>query len=161
MASAIPGAIQFAEYRIPGLAGLSVNGSWFYTGERAVNNANQTTIPGYGTFSFGARYLTRIVGKKTSWQLSVGNVTDKDYWSTAGNGLLGVGAPRTVRLAMCVELRTFLYRDLPAQRKLRREPATPAVLKQRGRPSPAANQCSRQQPGFSKVTARFPAGCKY
>lgn len=97
-------ASLFAEYRIPGLAGLSVNGGWFYTGERAVNNANQAYIPGYSTFSLGARYFTRIAGKKTTWQVNVDNVTDKDYWSTAGNGLLGVGAPRTVRLGMRVEL---------------------------------------------------------
>lgn len=97
-------ASLFAEYRIAGIAGLSVNGGWFYTGERAVNNANQAIIPGYSTFSLGARYATRLAGKKATWQLNVDNVADKDYWSAAGNGLLGVGAPRTVRLGMRVEL---------------------------------------------------------
>lgn len=97
-------ASLFAEYRIPGVAGLSVNGGWFYTGERAVNNANQAYIDDYSTFSLGARYLTRIAGKKTTWQINVDNVADKDYWSAAGNGLLGVGAPRTVRLGVRMEL---------------------------------------------------------
>lgn len=97
-------ASLFAEYRIPGLAGLSVSGGWFYTGKRAVNNANQAYIDGYSTFSLGARYLTRVAGKKTIWQINVDNVADKDYWNTAGNGLLGVGAPRTVRLGVRMEL---------------------------------------------------------
>lgn len=97
-------ASLFAEYRIPGIAGLSVNGGAFYTGARAVNNTNQAEIPGYSTYSVGARYLTRMAGKKTTWQLNVDNLADKDYWSTAGNGLLGVGTPRTLRLGMRMEL---------------------------------------------------------
>lgn len=97
-------ASLFAEYKLPMVSGLSVNAGWFYTGERAVNNANQAFIPSYSTFSVGGRYLTVVAGKKTTWQLNVDNVTDKDYWSSAGNGLLGVGMPRTIRLGVRMEL---------------------------------------------------------
>ncbi len=39
-----------------------------------------------------------------SAQVNVENVFDKGYWSTAGNGLLGVGAPRTVKLTLSAAL---------------------------------------------------------
>ena len=40
-----------------------------------------------------------LAGKRTTFQAVVDNVTDKNAWSTAGNGLIGVGAPRTLKLA--------------------------------------------------------------
>ena len=39
-----------------------------------------------------------------SVQANLDNAADKDYWSTAGNGLLGVGAPRTLRVAAKFDL---------------------------------------------------------
>ncbi len=45
----------------------------------------------------GARYVTQLAGKKTVLQAVMDNVTGRDYWSTAGNGVLGVGAPRTLK----------------------------------------------------------------
>ena len=32
------------------------------------------------------------------------NATDRDYWATAGNGYLGTGVPRTLRLAAKFDL---------------------------------------------------------
>lgn len=92
-------ASLFAEYRLQDVPGLSLSGGIFYVGERPVNNENQASIGGYSTISLGARYATRIAGKKMTFQAVVDNATDKNYWSTAGNGYLGVGAPRTLKLA--------------------------------------------------------------
>ena len=36
--------------------------------------------------------------------LGVENVFDKGYWSTAGNNLIGVGAPRTVKVTFSAAL---------------------------------------------------------
>ncbi|MDP3796243.1 MAG: TonB-dependent receptor [Polaromonas sp.] len=89
----------FGEYRLPTIPGLALNAGWYYTGKRPVNNANQAYIDGVGLLSLGARYRTRLFGTNATLQANIDNLADKSYWSTAGNGLLGVGAPRTLRIA--------------------------------------------------------------
>lgn len=94
----------FAEYRLASVPGLAFNAGYYYIGKRAVNNANQAWIPGVGLFSLGTRYRTRMFGTTATIQANLDNAADKDYWSTAGNGLLGVGAPRTLRVAAKFDL---------------------------------------------------------
>lgn len=89
----------FGEYRLPTVPGLALNAGWYYTGKRAVNNLNQAYLDGVGLLGLGARYRTRLFGTNATLQANIDNVADKSYWSTAGNGLLGVGAPRTLRIA--------------------------------------------------------------
>lgn len=91
-------ASLFAEYRLQSVPGLALNGGLFFVGERPVNNENQADIDSYATVSLGARYSTRIAGKRTTLQAVLDNVTDKGYWSTAGNGYIGVGTPRTLKV---------------------------------------------------------------
>ncbi|HEY0953670.1 MAG TPA: TonB-dependent receptor [Roseateles sp.] len=88
----------FGEYRVPQWPGLSLNAGVYRVGKRAVNNSNQAWIPAYQTLSLGARYQTQWAGQGLNLQANLDNAADKDYWSTAGNGLLGVGAPRTLRV---------------------------------------------------------------
>jgi iron complex outermembrane receptor protein len=97
-------ASLFAEWRAPAVPGLALNAGAFYTGERAVNNLNQAYIPGHTTLSLGARYALRLAGRAFLLQANVENATDKDYWNTAGNGFLGVGAPRTVKVTARIDL---------------------------------------------------------
>ncbi len=94
----------FGEYRLSAVPGLSLNAGWYYTGKRPVNNANQAYIDGVGLLGLGARYRTRLFGSNAIIQANLENATDKTYWSTAGNGLLGVGAPRTLRIAAKFDL---------------------------------------------------------
>ncbi|WP_420473261.1 TonB-dependent receptor domain-containing protein [Noviherbaspirillum sp. ST9] len=96
-------ASLFAEYRLQDVPGLALSGGLYYVGKRAVDNANQAFIDSYATASLGARYTTKVAGKRSTFQAVVDNVTDKDYWSTAGNGLLGVGLPRTLKLTAKME----------------------------------------------------------
>lgn len=91
-------ASLFAEYRLQSVPGLALNGGLFFVGKRPVNNANQAWVGGYTTVSLGARYSTKIAGKKTTFQAVLDNATDKQYWSAAGNNYLGVGAPRTLKV---------------------------------------------------------------
>ena len=97
-------ASLFAEHRLPQVAGLSLNAGLFYVGKRAVNNLNQAFVGGYTTLSLGARYHTRALGRNLTLQANVDNATDRDYWATAGNGLLGTGAPRTLRVGARIDL---------------------------------------------------------
>lgn len=89
----------FAEYRLQAVPGLALSGGLFYVGKRPVDNQNQAEIDGYTTLSLGARYTTKISGKRTMLQAVLDNATDKNYWSAAGNGYIGVGAPRTLKVS--------------------------------------------------------------
>lgn len=94
----------FGEYRLPQVAGLSLSAGLFHVGKRAVNNLNQAWVGAYTTLSLGARYRTRLDGHHdVTLQANLDNATDRDYWATAGNGLLGAGAPRTLRVGAKVD----------------------------------------------------------
>jgi iron complex outermembrane receptor protein len=90
----------FAEWRTPFAEGLALNAGLFYVGERAVNPLNQAFVGGYVTTSVGARITREIAGRDTSFQVNVENALDEAYWNTAGNNLIGVGAPRTVKFSI-------------------------------------------------------------
>lgn len=96
-------ASLFAEYRVPQVAGWALNAGAYHVGPRMVNNLNQAELGSYTTLSFGTRYATLWDGRRLTLQANVDNATDRDYWSSAGNGLLGVGLPRSVRLAAKLE----------------------------------------------------------
>jgi len=87
----------FAEYRVSQIPGLFLSAGLFYGGEQEVNALNQANIDSYTIGSLGARYKTLLGKQKATFQVVVDNVTNKDYWNTAGNGFLGVGRPRTVQ----------------------------------------------------------------
>jgi len=95
-------ASAFLSWEVPGLAGLSVNGGAYYTGRRPVNDLNQGFIGGTTLFSAGARYVTQLAGRRTSWQLNVDNAFEKRYWAGAGTRL-AAGLPRTVKLTAKVD----------------------------------------------------------
>ncbi|MBL8555584.1 MAG: TonB-dependent receptor, partial [Phenylobacterium sp.] len=60
----------------------------------------QAFVDGYVTASAGLRIQRDIAGHPTTLQVNVENLFDKSYWNSAGNNLLGVGAPRTVKFAV-------------------------------------------------------------
>ena len=96
-------ASLFAEYRLQSLPGLALSGGLYYIGKRPVNNENQAFVDSYTTLSLGSRYTTLVAGKRTTVQAVIDNAANKNYWSTAGNGLLGVGAPRTLKVTAKME----------------------------------------------------------
>ncbi len=96
-------ASLFAEYRLQSIPGLALSSGVYYVGRRPVNNANQAFVDDYVILSLGARYATRIAGRRTMIQAALDNATNSNYWSTAGNGLLGVGAPILLKTVARVE----------------------------------------------------------
>ena len=89
----------FGEYRVPAVPGLALNAGLYHVGKRAVNNLNQAFVAGYTTLSLGSRYATTWNGTPVTLQANLDNATDKQYWATTGNTLLGPGLPRTLRVA--------------------------------------------------------------
>lgn len=96
-------ASLFAEYKFTSVPGLALSGGLFYVGERAVNNENQAFVDSYTIASLGGRYVTRFGKERTAFQMVIDNLADKNYWSTAGNGLLGVGQPRTLKASVKID----------------------------------------------------------
>ena len=94
----------FGEYRLKDVAGLAFSAGAYHVGERAVNNLNQAWVDAYTTYSVGTRYHTKWDGRNVTLQANIDNLTDKDYWASAGNGLLATGAPRTLRVAAKFDL---------------------------------------------------------
>lgn len=90
------------DYRVPQLAGLSVNGSWEYTGKKAFEFNNNTFVPSYHVANLGAAYIMRLAGKQTVLRATVNNVFDKFYWrdvTPESDGYLFPGASRTVKVS--------------------------------------------------------------
>ena len=95
-------ASMFLAYDIDALPGLSVNGGAYFTGRRPIDDLNQGFIPGYTIYAAGVRYVSQLMGKRTTLQLNVDNLADKRYWSAAGTRL-AVGTPRTLRAGLKVD----------------------------------------------------------
>ncbi len=96
-------ASTFLSYDFAAVPGLSVNGGAYFTGARPVNDLNQAFLGGNTLFSLGSRYVTTVMGKRTTWQANVENVANKYYWAAAGTRL-SAGLPRLVKLTMKVDL---------------------------------------------------------
>src|SRR5690606_30876528 len=82
----------YAEYALPWITGLTLNGGIYYTGEKYGNADNTDKIPSYTLYDIGARYTARIRDKALTVRLNVINLTGKNYWQDAN--FLGVS--RTV-----------------------------------------------------------------
>ena len=96
-------ASAFLSYELDAVPGLSFNGGAYYTGRRPVNDLNQAFLGGVTLFSAGGRYVSTVMGKRTSWQANIDNAADKRYWAGAGTRLAS-GAPRLIKLSVKVDL---------------------------------------------------------
>ena len=95
-------SVLYLDYSVPQLTGLNLNGSWQYAGSKAFSPDNSVTVPGYHVLNLGARYATRIAGKRTTLRFQVDNLLDRFYWRDVTQelgGYLFPGAPRTFRVS--------------------------------------------------------------
>lgn len=94
-----------AEWDLPWMRELTVNGAVIYTGRQFVDAANKQPIPEWTRLDLGARYTTAINGKKTVFRANIQNVTGESYWSSVASfGTFFLGAPRTYLLSMTVDM---------------------------------------------------------
>ncbi|TFL15417.1 TonB-dependent receptor [Pusillimonas caeni] len=85
----------YAEYRLPGAPGLTLNGGVSYTGPSWGDTMNTDKLPGYTLVDVGARYETEAGGYPLTLRLNINNLTNKRYW--INNQYLGDA--RTVMLS--------------------------------------------------------------
>ncbi|WP_442895335.1 TonB-dependent receptor [Bradyrhizobium sp. AZCC 1678] len=94
-----------AEWDLPWVRGLTLNGAVIYTGRQFVDADNKQPIPDWTRLDLGARYTTAINGRKTIFRANVQNVTGENYWSSVASfGTFFLGAPRTYLLSMTVDM---------------------------------------------------------
>ena len=93
-----------AEWDLPWVAGLTVDGLLTYTGEQYVNEANTVELDSWARLDIGARYTTEIAATPVTFRARVDNVTDESYWASTGGypgaNYLIQGVPRTYMLTM-------------------------------------------------------------
>ncbi len=89
------------------LPGLTFDARVITTGHFYANSSNTQRVPGWTRLDIGARYATDIKGHLFTVRSRIDNVTDRDYWASAGGsasdtgnyGYLVLGAPRTVTIS--------------------------------------------------------------
>jgi iron complex outermembrane receptor protein len=91
----LSGNVGFA-YRPELIHGLALNINAAYTGARQLNNLQQGKLPGYTLMNIGATYETNYDGHPLNFYVSISNLLDIAYYSSAVNGALGVGRPQTI-----------------------------------------------------------------
>jgi len=90
------------DWDTPWLQGLSLNGRTIYTSGAYLTNTNTQRFEGWTRVDVGARYRTIVSGKPVVLRANVENLTDKNYWLTAGT-YVTVGSPRTLVLSASVD----------------------------------------------------------
>jgi TonB-dependent siderophore receptor len=85
-------------HRSPLIPGLTLTAGASYVTERFVNPQDQGTIPAYTLYSASVGYVTRIAGHRTSFQVSVDNLTNKRYWNSVQQGTFGTGMDRSFKI---------------------------------------------------------------
>jgi iron complex outermembrane receptor protein len=89
-----------SEWDVPGVAGLNLNARVLYTGTQYADGANTQQLPSWTRLDLGVNYAMRLAEHDITWRARVDNVTDKNYWASAGGypgyGYLVAGAPRTL-----------------------------------------------------------------
>ncbi len=112
--SRIVGSLLF-DYSVPEIRGLAVNLFLNHTSSMQGDNANTYQVDGHNVADLGARYNNQVMGRSATWRLAVKNVTDQRYWANitpsgqngytgAGNGTGTLGAPRTLRLSLQMDI---------------------------------------------------------
>lgn len=95
------------EWDVPGVKGLTLTGRALYTSSQYADAANTMKLPSWSRLDLGTRYVTTVNGKMVTLRARVDNVTDRDYWASAGGypgaNYLVLGAPRTFVVTASVD----------------------------------------------------------
>jgi iron complex outermembrane receptor protein len=96
-----------AEWDVPGVKGLSLNGRAIYTASQYADAGNTQKVPSWSRLDAGVRYVTNIGKQMVTLRGQIENLTDRSYWASAGGypgaGYLVLGAPRTFVLSASLD----------------------------------------------------------
>ena len=92
----------YADYAVPQVAGLKLNGTWLYAGKKAFDKENTVTVAAYHVLNLGAAYATKLGSTPLVLRANVDNALDKFYWrdvTPESDGYLFPGATRTFKVS--------------------------------------------------------------
>ncbi|MBW9105317.1 TonB-dependent receptor [Paraburkholderia phenoliruptrix] len=87
-----------ADYDLPWVQGLSVNGRIIHTGAQYYDSSDTLRLPSWTRYDVGLRYATRIATKDVVLRANIENLFGSRYWIQQGTYLTNA-APRTVLLS--------------------------------------------------------------
>ncbi|WP_424268786.1 TonB-dependent receptor [Castellaniella sp.] len=96
-----------AEWDLPWVDGLTLDGRVVYTGATYADAENTQEVPGWTRLDVGLRYLWDVQGRLVTLRARVDNLMDRNYWASVGgypgSGYLALGTGRTVSLNASME----------------------------------------------------------
>jgi iron complex outermembrane recepter protein len=87
-----------ADYDLPWVPGLSVNGRIIHTGAQYYDSSDALRLPSWTRYDIGLRYGMRVIGKDVVLRANVENLFGSRYWLQQGTYVTNA-APRTVLLS--------------------------------------------------------------
>jgi iron complex outermembrane recepter protein len=91
-----------AEYDLPWVPGLSVNGRMIHTGAQYYDSSDALRLPSWTRYDVGLRYGMRIAKKDVVFRANVENVFGSRYWMQQGTYVTNA-APRTLLLSAQID----------------------------------------------------------
>ena len=93
-----------ADWDVPGVPGLSLNGLLLRTGGQYIDSANNLSIPAWTRVDLGARYGMKLdEERQLTLRAGLENVADKSYWASTNGGYLTQGEPRTLKVSATLD----------------------------------------------------------
>lgn len=96
-----------ADWDVPGIPGLSLNGRALHVASVHLNNANTLRVPSWTRFDVGARYAIQVAGQPVMLRATLENLTNRHYWLTQTVSSMYsyamVSAPRTLTLSASID----------------------------------------------------------
>jgi iron complex outermembrane recepter protein len=87
-----------ADYDLPWVPGLAVNGRIIHTGAQYYNATNTLRLPAWTRYDVGLRYSTRIASKDVVFRANVENLFGSRYWVQQGT-YISNASPRTLLMS--------------------------------------------------------------
>lgn len=96
-----------AEWDVPAVPGLTLDGRIIYTGEQETNQANTIQLDSWTRLDAGVRYETTLYDRGVTFRARMENLTDESYWASAGGfpgaNYLVLSAPRSVFVSVSAD----------------------------------------------------------
>lgn len=100
--SKVIGQVNF-DYVLPGLDGVSIDGTLDYTGSRKADVANAVELGSFWNISLGARYRVKLDSLPVTFRLLVQNVTNNFEWLVIGSGVYEPLNQRSIQAYIAVD----------------------------------------------------------
>lgn len=96
-----------AEWDVPGIEGLTLDGRITHTGEQYVNETNTVELDSWTRLDLGVRYAMQLAEQDVTLRARIENVADEAYWASTGGfpgaNYLILGNARTFTVSASVD----------------------------------------------------------